>query len=63
MAKAFYGLSTKPIMELLQNQVPEVVQVWFADDATDAGKLEALKLYWGGIQSEQFRLLNLQNLG
>ena len=55
LAMAFYGLSTKPILELLQKQVPEVLQVWFADDATGAGKLEALKLWWDGIQKEGLR--------
>ena len=42
LAMAFYGLSTKPILDRLQSQIAEVSQVWLADDATGAGKLENL---------------------
>ena len=52
LAMAFYGLSTKPILDRLQSQIADVSQVWLADDATGAGKLENLKLWWDAIQTE-----------
>ncbi len=55
LAMAFYGLSTKPIVDLLHTQVSTVSQVWLADDATGAGKLEGLKSWWDVIQKEGVR--------
>ena len=48
---AFYGLSTNPILKRLQQEIPTISQVWLADDATGAGKLEALRKWWDTIQS------------
>ena len=46
----FYGISVTPIISALDfkfNQQRSVVhQVWLADDATGAGKLENLKIWW-----------------
>ena len=52
---AFYGLSTKPILQRLQQVTPTVSQVWLADDATGAGKLSELRKWWDTIQSEGVR--------
>ena len=43
LAMAFYGLSTNNLLKRLKQDIPSVSQVWFADDATGAGKLPALK--------------------
>ena len=59
LASAFYGLGTKPIIEELDqlntHETPDVSQAWFADDATGAGKLVPLKVWWDTIQKEGVR--------
>ena len=52
LAMAFYGLGTNPILRNLKFALPNVSQVWLADDATGAGKLEPLKEWWDLIQKE-----------
>ena len=52
LAMAFYGLSTKPILIRLKQDVPSISQVWLADDATGAGKLSSLREWWDAIQRE-----------
>ena len=52
LAMQFYGLSTKPILEILRDETPDVSQVWLADDATGAGKLQPLKQWWDGIKHQ-----------
>ena len=46
LAMAFYALSTAPLQQILKNNVPDVKQVWLADDATGAGKLMLLRRWW-----------------
>ena len=52
LAMAFYALGTNPILQRLQDDVPEVAQVWLADDATGAGKLPALLKWWNQVKEE-----------
>ena len=52
LAMAFYGISVTPLIKKLKDKVNEVAQVWLADDATGAGKLDRLKLWWISIISE-----------
>ena len=52
LAMAFYGLGTSPILLILKAKIPEISQVWLADDATGAGKLGALRKWWDMIQIE-----------
>ena len=40
---SFYGLGTKPLLDKLLEQLPQVKQVWLADDASGAGRLNELK--------------------
>ena len=47
---AFHGPGTYPILAQLKIQVPEISQVWLADDATGAGKLSPLKKWWDRIE-------------
>ena len=49
LAMQFYALGTNPILNLLRSQVPEVQQVWLADDASGAGKLAQLRVWWDNI--------------
>ena len=46
LAMAFYGISTKPILTSLRIVVPDILQVWFADDATGGGGLKSLHEWW-----------------
>ena len=46
LAMAFYGIGTNLILRILREEVPDVKQVWLADDATGAGKLQALRQWW-----------------
>ena len=46
LAMTFTESAQKPILVTLENQVPEIKQVWIADDATGAGKLQQLKEWW-----------------
>ena len=50
LTMAFYGLGTNPILVQLKIQLPEISQVWLADDATGAGRLSPLKKWWDRIQ-------------
>ena len=54
LAMSFYGLGTNPILQTLKLEFPkeEVSQAWLADDASAAGKLLALKLWWDLIKKE-----------
>lgn len=40
---SFYGLGTKPLLNKLSEQVPQVKKVWLADNASGAGTLMNLK--------------------
>ena len=46
LAMAFYGISTKPILTQLRSEVPEIYQVWLADDASGGGGLASLLKWW-----------------
>ena len=46
LAMAFYGISTKPLLTQIREEVPETYQIWFADDATGGGHLTRLHKWW-----------------
>ena len=52
LAGAFYALGTVPLQSQLREAVPEVKQVWLADDATGAGTVDKLRHWWEMILSE-----------
>ena len=39
LAMPFYALATRPLINALREDIPEVKQVWYADDATAAGRI------------------------
>ena len=51
LAMAFYALSTLLMQNQLRN-IPDVNQVWLADDATGAGKISSLKSWWDTLVAE-----------
>ena len=56
LAMQFYALGTNPLLQHLRACVPEVQQVWLADDATGAGKLDQLKTWWDKVIEEGTKL-------
>jgi len=52
LAMQFYGISTTPIIHILDQKITKVDQVWLADDSTGAGKLAKLKYWWDLINFE-----------
>ena len=50
MAMPWYALSTVTIINTLQLNEPSVKQVWLADDASAAGKLEALLKWYENLK-------------
>ena len=52
LAMSFYGISMTPILQKSRVDIPEISQVWFADDATGGGEIHSLKRWWDLIVSE-----------
>ena len=52
LAMAFYGISTTLLISKLDYTRTDVHQVWLADDATGAGSLQKLRLWWDLIKEE-----------
>ena len=48
-AMAKYALASIPLIVKLLDGNPEVKQVWYADDATGAGKITHLRPYWDSL--------------
>ena len=51
LAMAMYALAIAPLIRQLRTAVPEAKQVWFADDATAVGTLQALMSWWQLLSS------------
>ena len=49
LSMPFYALATRPLMNALRMVTPMVKQVWYADDATAAGKVADLKSRWSKL--------------
>ena len=46
----FYALATRPLIDDLSTGVPDLKQIWYADDATAAGKISDLKKLWDRLE-------------
>ena len=46
LAMGIYAVSSRSLINELKTEVPDVMQVWFADDSSGGGRLERLKLWW-----------------
>ena len=51
LAMGMYALAVVPLIRRLRNEVPDVSQVWFADDASAVGSLSALLSWWQCLSS------------
>ncbi len=45
-AMPMYALGVRPLIDKLALYHPEILQAWFADDGTAAGKIEQLRKFW-----------------
>ncbi len=46
-----YALATIPLIKKLKNNVENVSQIWYADDAAGAGTVSRLREWWDDINS------------
>ena len=49
VAMPFYALATRPLIDSLSRDTPELRQIWYADDASAGGKLTNLKKWWDNL--------------
>ena len=49
LAMPFYALATRPLIDSLSRDTPELRQIWYADDASAGGKLTNLKKWWDNL--------------
>ena len=63
IAMALYGLGTNPLLKQLKLCIPDIKQVWLADDATGPGKLHDLKGWWEIVIDEGQKLGYYVNQG
>ena len=47
----FYTLATRPLIEVLISETYNLKQIWYADNATAAGKISSLKKWWDKLSS------------
>ena len=52
LAMPMYALATIPLIRKLKSKVNDVNQVWYADDASGAGKANRLREWWDLINTE-----------
>ena len=51
LAMPFYAIATIPIIKQLRSAFDDISQVWYADDASAAGKIDALRQWWDLLSS------------
>ena len=51
LAMPFYVLATRPLIDLLSTDTPELRQVWYADDSTAGGTLIDVKKWWDNLST------------
>ena len=51
LAMPMYALATIPLIRKLKDNVNDVSQVWFADDASGAGKVHRLREWWDQLNT------------
>ena len=51
LAMPMYALATIPLIRNLKDSMSDVNQVWYADDASGAGKITRLREWWDQLNS------------
>ena len=46
-----YALATIPLIRNLKDSVSDISQVWYADDASGAGKITRLREWWDQLNA------------
>jgi len=46
-----YALAVVPLVRHLHNEVPDISEAWFADDASAVGSLSLLLSWWQSLSS------------
>ncbi len=49
LAMPMYALATVPLIKKLKENVNDINQVWYADDASGSGTINSLRLWWDQI--------------
>ena len=64
-AMAFFALNTLPLIQLANQKLPPpaLAQMWYADDATGLGKIEALRTWWDLLRVEGPKIGYILNAG
>ena len=52
LAMPMYALATIPLIKKLQCHLADVSQVWYADDASAAGKIDKLGEWWSQLSTQ-----------
>ena len=52
LAMAMYAIAITPLINHLRRTQPDILQIWFADDATAAGQLAPLLQWWKLLLSQ-----------
>ena len=52
LAAPMYALATIPLIKKLNCYLGDVSQVWYADDASAAGKIDRLRKWWSELASQ-----------
>ena len=52
LAMPMYALATIPLIKKLRHRLDDVSQVWYADDASAAGKIDRLREWWSLLVTE-----------
>ena len=52
LGMAMYALATMPLIHHLHDNLPDVAQVWFADDSTASAESNSLRNWWDKLQKE-----------
>ena len=51
LAMGMYAVAITPLIHHLRQSKPDLLQDWFADDATAAGSFDSLLMWWAHLQS------------
>ena len=51
LAMPMYALATIPLIKNLKSKIPEVNQVWYADDSLGSGEISKLRDWWDHLST------------
>lgn len=51
LAMPMYAMATIPLIKKLKDKVNDINQVWYADDASEGGKIKRLREWWDQLNA------------